>query len=1081
MSLKKEVTTNKINLIEKKVAFFHDVIQKTLLHIQHNKPLDIVGIVQINDCIHVLDTLNEQLISIMNLIETQKDLDIDNIVNILQKINNELSGLFKNYGTHSFEDFLWICSGNNSINNYIVSDMDKYKFDILKKYFHPTCYKVLNQMGDETTVNGSNTTNKGKGKEKDKDKKVFKCRLNEKSKNLDCCDVDIKTNNFYLKVHGFDIIIHNTQQKKSLVITGIVDDISIKLLNNKFIQIKTKSILENVPVSLEFQNSAFTRYVNSLCLKEYLIYEPHELYSRYAGFVSCLKSLKLKTLDQLVKEFVKSDLFSKRQIIMKLLLKSDEQDNLYLAYLLYDLLTNDNTGSIDTQEQMQLFDSFPWEMKQYFTEAINKTNQYTKNIMNFDFQKIPLEQQICLLKTTDNVKEKAMQKLKEVKAKSEDTGSKARQYLEGLLKIPFGVYKKEPILNLMDEIRIKYNNFVKLYGSNTIMHKDNITSLEILHNIRLAKNSITNTHVSFVDSIFEDISQSDKSKLVTLIYKINECINIYHLEFVSLKPNNKTKPVLVEHIKTFVEQYKTNYDILKYVFGLENGKTDELTNVLKDIEHTYSNINTSMIDVRQALDNAVYGHKNAKTQIERIVGQWINGKQDGYCFGFEGPPGIGKTSLAIKGLANCLTDENGDSRPFAMIQVAGDAIGATLHGHNYTFVGSSWGSIVQILMDKKCMNPIIFVDEVDKISKTEHGKEIIGILTHLLDPAQNDRYQDKYFSGIDLDLSKALFVLSYNDVELIDRVMLDRVHRIKFNNLTLEEKVVIANKHLLPEIYSKMGLQNVIHIPEDVLEFIIDEFTYEAGVRKLKEILFEIVGEINLDILKNFNVDYTIPIHISIDDITNIYFKDKHHVRSKKIHQDEKVGMINGLWANSQGKGGVIPIQSKWCPSEKFLHLDLTGMQGDVMKESMKVALTLAWNLTPESIKEKLLQDNNRNGANGINGVHIHCPEGSTPKDGPSAGTAITTTLWSLLNNKPIRHNVAITGEITLDGNVTEIGGLDLKFLGGIKAGVTEFLFPYENKKDYDAFMKKYKDDKIIEGISFTMVNTIEEVFAILF
>lgn len=1067
MSLKKEVTTNKINLIEKKVAFFHDVIQKTLLHIQHNKLLDIVDIVQINNCIQVLETLSEQVMSITNLIETSKDLNIENIVNILQKINNELSSLFSKFGTHSFEDFLWICSGNNSIHNYVVSDMDKYKFDILKKHFHPTSYIVLNQLVDDTNKDKNN-----------KKKKEYKSSLNEKSKNLDCCDVDMKVNTFYLKVHGLDIIIHNTQQKKSLLVTGIIEDIPFKILNNKFIQIKTKIILDNVPVSVEFQNDTFIRYVNLLRLKDYLIYEPHELYSRYAGFVRCLHSLKLKSLEQNVKDFVKGDLFSKRQIIMKLLLKPDDQDNLYLVYLLYDLLTNENAGcTIDTYEQRQLYDSFSWKMKQYFMEAMEKTEQYTKKIMNLDFQKIPLEQQICLMKTTDIVKEKAMQKLKEVKAKSEDTGSKARQYLEGLLKIPFGFYKKEPILNLMDEIRAKYNHFVKQYDT-SISYKENITSLEILHNIRLAKKNITNNNESIVTKIVNDIHQVDKSKLVTIIYKMNECITINHLEFVSLKPNNKTKSVLLEHITLFIEQYKDNLDILKYVFLIHssNEKSNELVTMLKDIEEKYLDINTSMTNVRKSLDNAVYGHKNAKTQIERIVGQWINGKQDGYCFGFEGPPGVGKTSLAVQGLANCLTDENGNSRPFAMIQLAGDAIGASLHGHNYTFVGSSWGSIAQILMDKKCMNPIIFVDEVDKISKTEHGKEIIGILTHLLDPAQNNLYQDKYFSGIELDLSKVLFVLSYNDVDAIDRVMLDRVHRIKFNNLTLEEKVVIANKHLLPEVYAKVGLQGVVNIPDKVLEFIIDEFTYEAGVRKLKEILFEIVSEINLNILKNFDVEYTIPVNVSIDDITNIYFKDKQTIRSKKIHQDEKVGIINGLWANSQGKGGVIPIQSKWCPSEKFLHLELTGMQGDVMKESMRVARTLAWNLTPDSRKQELLLHTDI-----INGIHIHCPEGSTPKDGPSAGTAITTTLWSLFNNKPIRHNVAITGEITLDGNVTEIGGLDLKFLGGIKAGVTEFLFPYENKKDYDEFIKKYENDKLIEDITFTMVKTIDEVFAILF
>ena len=152
-------------------------------------------------------------------------------------------------------------------------------------------------------------------------------------------------------------------------------------------------------------------------------------------------------------------------------------------------------------------------------------------------------------------------------------------------------------------------------------------------------------------------------------------------------------------------------------------------------------------------------------------------------------------------------------------------------------------------------------------------------------------------------------------------------------------------------------------------------------------------------------------------------------------------------------------------------------MQGDVMKESMNVALTLAWSLTPLEKRDEHLQKQNHS----LNGVHIHCPEGATPKDGPSAGTAITTTIYSLFNNRKIKYNIAITGEITLDGKVTEIGGLDLKFLGGIKAGVTEFIYPKENQKDYDSFMEKYKDDKLTKGIKFYSVETIEEVFELVF
>jgi ATP-dependent Lon protease len=713
---------------------------------------------------------------------------------------------------------------------------------------------------------------------------------------------------------------------------------------------------------------------------------------------------------------------------------------------------------------------------------MKSTVQYTNDLSNFEIQKIPLEQQICLLKVSDSVKEKAMQKLKEIKAKSEDSGSKARQYLDGLLKIPFNIYRKEPILNIMSEIKLQFTNMLQIHNITNNPIKDNYTSLEIL----TALKSIKNDHLKETDIISlinNKIESMSCNELKLQIYPINEAIRKKNIETKRLKLNNRNMKERQNDILEFVKENQTNKKLLTELFNIHEDTNSNTTSnnhlqvLSTEIESKYGEINKYMTNVKSTLDKAVHGHDKAKKQIERIIGQWINGSQDGYCFGFEGPAGVGKTTLAKKGLADCLKDEHGVSRPFAMIQMGGDANGSSLHGHNYTYVGSTWGSIVQILIDKKCMNPIIFIDEIDKISKTEHGKEIIGILTHLLDPAQNDCFQDKYFSGIDLDLSKALFILSYNDVELIDKIMLDRVHRVKFKSLTLDEKLVISNTHILPEVYDKMGLQGMIFFSNDVLKFIIDEYTLEPGVRKLKEILFEIVGEINLDILKNFDTQYEIPINISIEDIKTKYFKDKQEIKHKKIHTENKVGIINGLWANAQGKGGVIPIQSNWRPSEKFLYLHLTGMQGDVMKESMNVALTLAWNLTSKEKRDKIWDEHH----NSLSGIHIHCPEGATPKDGPSAGTAITTTIYSLLNNKKIKHNIAITGEITLDGKVTEIGGLDLKFLGGIKAGVTEFIYPKENQKDYDSFIEKYNDDELTNGIKFNAVETIEEVFELVF
>jgi ATP-dependent Lon protease len=1031
-----------------------------------------------NNCINTLVSLSK---TIKEITVDQITSNTDNIINVLQHINNEMSTLFKVVGTDLFEDFLWICFGNNSVNTYAISDMDRHKFELLRKYFHPTSYRILNSVDINSEKKTEN--NQSNKKHVSSDEHV----LTEASKNLDSVDINTKTKSFHLKVYGIQVVVHNPQHKKSLVITGTVDDVITDILHNRFVSLKMKSISENTPNSSEFKGDTFNRYISSLGLKEFIIYEPHEIYSKYAGYLSNLNNIKQKPIAQIVKDFISSDLFTKRLTIIQLLIKSDKYDNQYLAYLLYDLLSNDANGAVDTQEQTVLFDSLPWQIKQCFKNAMKNTVQYTHDLSNFDINKIPLEQQICLLKAPDTVKEKAMQKLKEVKAKSEDTGSKARQFLDGLLKIPFSVYRKEPILCIMDTIRTQFMELIQTPSiTNDITNempgkKDKYTSLEILkclNKIKTNNNSKPGQKEGslIISTIKQIVDDCDKSGLVTYIMKINEMIVKHKMNTLSLKYSNKKKATMVEDIHNFIDVAISlkNESVLLEIFKVQQPVVTSVSNnivsQMNKIETKYNEINSYMMGVKETLDNAVHGHDKAKAQVQRIIGQWINGQQDGYCFGFEGPPGLGKTSLAKRGLSDCLKDENGVPRPFAMIQMGGDANGSSIHGHNYTYVGSTWGSIVQILMDKKCMNPIIFIDEIDKISKTEHGKEIVGILTHLLDPAQNDCFQDKYFSGIDLDLSKALFILSYNDVDAIDRILLDRVHRIKFNNLTTDEKLTICNKHILPEVYKKMGLEDMIHLNNDTLKYVIESYTAESGVRKLKEILFEIVGEINLDILKNFDTKYEIPIDITIESIKTKYFKDKHELKIKKIHAEPNVGIMNGLWANALGMGGIIPIQAKWRPGDKAMSLHLTGTQGDVMKESMNVALTLAYNLTPKHIQSTIQS-----------GLHIHCPDGSTPKDGPSAGAAITATIYSLFNNMKIKNNIAITGEITLAGNITAIGGLDLKFLGGIKAGVKTFLFPKENEKDYNTFMEKYKDDELTKGIIFISVEDINDVLAVVF
>jgi hypothetical protein len=1070
-AVKKEInhksTTDVLPLVEKKIEFFKDVIQKTIIHVQKNKFLDILGISDVNTCIERLGDLSKK---IQEVSENKTNTDI--LINNLQQINNELSSLLKSYGTDSLDDLLLICFGNNS--KIVAEDIQYDKLELLKKYFHPTSYKVINKKDDN--------------KQKKTDEYI------DDITNLNCCDVVSSYKQFHMKVYGIKLLIHNSVLKKSLVIFGIVDDIVIEFLNNKYVTNKQKKIVENLPQDEDFKSESFQKFLSSLILKDYLIYEnEHEIYSKYAGFISQCNNLKQKQIAHTVKEFITDDMFNKRNTLIQLLIRSSNYENQYLAYLLYDLLSNDSNGTVDTQEQTILFDSFPWPMKQFFKQAMKKTIQYTNELSNFDINKIPVEQQICLLKAADSVKEKAMMKLKEVKAKSEDSGSKARQYLDGLLKIPFSVYKREPILNMMEKIRTQFKDIYKKYSVEKVFpeiaNKEKYTSMEVLKYIKkIQGNSVSASKTEQIKKIKEYLLIGDRNKLIAnnkILDGILKKYNKKRSKFSHLNKEGLTERA-INIVDYFIQEEKENEsmlnDMIKEFDSFANMnpmlKNVEIKTDIQKINTNMKEITDYMTEVKTTLDKAVHGHDKAKKQIERIIGQWINGEQDGYCFGFEGPPGVGKTSLAKRGLSDCLKDDKGVSRPFAMIQMGGDSNGSTLHGHNYTYVGSTWGSIVQIIIDKKCMNPIIFIDEVDKISRTENGKEIIGILTHLLDPTQNDCFQDKYFTGIDLDLSKALFILSYNDVSAIDKILLDRVHRIKFESLSLEDKLIISKTHILPEVYKKMGLEDMIKFDDEVLKFIIDEYTCESGVRKLKEILFEIVGEINLDVLKNNDKEHDFPILITVSDIKTKYFKDKRENIIRKVPDESLVGYANGMYATSLGNGGTLPIHAKFFPSEQFLELKLTGLQQDVMRESMHVSLTVAWNLTPETRQQQLrkLYD----GENNKCGINIHPGDGSVQKDGPSAGGIITLVLYSLLNDLPIKAKFAMTGEIQMSGHITAIGGLNYKILGSLKAGVKEFIYPKENKKDFDDFYEKYKDDERLKDIKFYEVDHISEALELI-
>ena len=1060
--------------LENAIEYFHHLIQKTIISIQKYKQLDILGANELNLATHNLEKIYFDLSS--NLVLLKQKNNIENVTINLEDIRTELTNIFRLYGTENIHDLLNVCYGDEYISN-IVWDNNKYK--LLEKYFHPINFKII-PWRKERQFNHKNI---------EKNKIVEDLSIVENADNLDCFDLSRSSKIFQTKVYGIKIAFHNKVEKKTIIVSGLIDDILISCVNNEHILNKIEGLVISSVQQPEYEPNIFQRFIQSLTLKELIVYSIDELNHKYQGHMNQVILIKQKSISQVVKEFMNSELYGQRNTLIQLLLKSDDNEYQYLAYLLYDLLSNDVNGSIDTSEQTLLFDSLPWKTKNFFKDAMNETINYTNNLANFDNSKIPLEQQICLMKVDDSIKEKAMNKLKEIKSKSEDTGSKARTYLDGLLKIPFGMYKKEPVLNIMSSMKDIFKQLVEkitiiddTFDIGNDINIENITNIQIKNLCEVIKSKyVNNKNVKLIEILINNYTPDKRNDLIVNICNINNIIKKNNIKRHKLIHSGKKIEVMKTQITEFITDMESNSSITEQLSIAKNiTNVSLIQGVIDDInfiESKWVSINTYMNTVKTTLDDAVHGHEKAKSQIERILAQWINGEQSGYCFGFEGPPGTGKTTFAKKGLAKCLVDDDGVSRPFAFIAIGGQDNGSTLNGHNYTYVGSEWGKFVDILIKNKCMNPIIFIDELDKVSKTEHGKEIIGILTHLIDPTQNDVFQDKYFNGIDLDMSKALFVFSYNDVSAIDKILLDRIHRIKFEHLTIEDKLIVTKKHLLPEIYKNMGLTGCIEFSDDNIIYIVENYTNEPGIRKFKEILFEIIGEINLSCLKK-NETIELPIMLSNDDIKYKYLKLRRENSDKKIPLHPSVGVINGLWANAMGQGGIIPIETQFFPSTSFMDLKLTGLQGDVMKESMTVAKTLASSLVDEDIMTETIT---RMEKTKMQGIHIHCPEGAVPKDGPSAGTAITCTIYSLLTNKKIKNNIAMTGEINLQGYVTAIGGLDLKILGGLKGGVTEFIFPKENQKDYDDFVELYKDKDNLTNIKFHPVENIHEVLKMIF
>ncbi len=418
---------------------------------------------------------------------------------------------------------------------------------------------------------------------------------------------------------------------------------------------------------------------------------------------------------------------------------------------------------------------------------------------------------------------------------------------------------------------------------------------------------------------------------------------------------------------------------------------------------------------------------------------------------FFGPPGVGKTSLA-NSIANAL------SRPLVRIALGGLEDVNELRGHRRTYVGAMPGRVVQGLINAKSMDPVIVLDEIDKVGRNYRGDPTSALL-EILDPEQNRAYRD-YYLNFNIDLSKAIFIATANDLSTIPAPLRDRMEFIEVSSYTPEEKLEIAKQYLIPQELKKHALKKrEFKITDGALKLLIDEYTREPGVRDLRRKIASLMRKVATAILKDSSLD---KITINIKDLPK--FADKKVFEVSKIGKKPLVGVVNGLAWTAVG-GDMLKIEAIKIKGKGSVQL--TGSLGDVMKESAYIAFSVI----------KILIDNKKLSVKQEDiykkyDLHIHIPEGATPKDGPSAGITIAVAIASILSEQKVDNRVAMTGELTLTGEVLPIGGLKEKLIAGYKAGVSKVLIPDKNyERDLEDIPKEVKS-----AIEIVAVSSIEEV-----
>ena len=608
-----------------------------------------------------------------------------------------------------------------------------------------------------------------------------------------------------------------------------------------------------------------------------------------------------------------------------------------------------------------------------------------------------------------------------------------------------GKFSSELILNLK---KIEdYSNGLDIMASNLNISSEKKQEILEISNVRDRGYRILDEIVAEMEIASLEKTIDDKVKT-----KMNEAQRAYYLkEKISVMKEELGDFSQDDDVIEIVDRLK-NADIPKEVreklevevkklskmqpFSAESSVIRNYIEAVLDLP--WNSQTNDALDLKKAfeiLERDHYGLKDAKEKVlDYLAVKKLNPSMNGVILCLAGPPGIGKTSL-VKSIAESM------GRKFVRVSLGGVRDEAEIRGHRRTYVGSMPGKIMKAMKEAGTNNPVILLDEIDKMSNDFKGDPASAML-EVLDPEQNKNFEDHYID-MPFDLSKVFFVATANDLRNVSAPLRDRMDILQLSSYTEFEKLHIAQKFLLKQAQKENGLANIdIKIPDKVMFKLIDEYTREAGVRNLKREIVNICRKLAREVvekdIKKFN--------LKAADLEKYLGKAK--FRPEKSRKAVgKVGVVNGLAWTAVG-GVTLDVQGVDTPGKG--EVTLTGTLGNVMKESASVAMTyVKANLKKYPPKDKdFFKDRT---------IHLHFPEGATPKDGPSAGITITTAIVSVLTNKKVRQDIAMTGEITITGDVLAIGGVREKVIGAHRAGIKEVILPEDNRVDTDEIPDELK------------------------